>query len=153
MSSRKIEDLHPVVASKCRQLLQICKEQGIGLVVTSTYRSHAEQAELYAKGRTKPGPIVTNAKPGDSLHNYRVAFDVVPVRDGVAVWGTSGADGALWRRVGEIGEQVGLEWGGRWKGFVDRPHFQFTGGLTLADFKAGRTLQSDQSAPSNRRWV
>jgi hypothetical protein len=44
-------------------------------------RTMEEQAALYAKGRTKqPGKIVTKAKPGQSYHNYGLAFDWVPLK-------------------------------------------------------------------------
>ena len=43
-------------------------------------RTMEEQAGLYAKGRTKPGKIVTKAKPGQSYHNYGLAFDWVPLK-------------------------------------------------------------------------
>lgn len=43
-------------------------------------RTMEEQAELYAKGRTKAGKIVTKAKPGQSYHNYGLAFDWVPLK-------------------------------------------------------------------------
>ena len=39
----------------------------------------------------------------------------------------------------DIAESVGLEWGGRWTKFIDKPHCQYTGGLTIAQFKAGQT--------------
>lgn len=39
-------------------------------------RSYARQAELYAQGRSKPGPIVTRAKPGQSPHQYGLARDL-----------------------------------------------------------------------------
>ena len=81
---------------------------------------------------------MTKAPPGRSYHNYGLAYDVVPLRNGKAVWGTTGADGELWLRVGLLGEAVGLEWAGRWKRFKDFPHFQWTGGLTLADLIAGK---------------
>lgn len=140
INSRKLEDLHPTVRAKVQQFIQKCDEAGIDLLVTSTYRDHESQAELYAQGRTKPGKIVTKAKPGQSWHNWRVAVDVVPLRNGKPVWGTTGADGELWQKVGEIGESVGLEWAGRWKTFKEFAHFQYTGGLTLADFQNGRTF-------------
>ena len=41
-----------------------------------------------------------------------------------------------WRRAAEAGRSVGLEWGGDWKGFKDIPHFQYTGGLSLAECRA-----------------
>lgn len=144
INSRKIEDLHPKVQVKARQFLTLCEQEfagsGIKVQITATLRDSEYQDALYAQGRTKPGPVVTKAKGGQSLHNYGVAFDFVPVRGGVAVWGTSGEDGKLWRRIGEIGKSIGLEWGGDWVSFKDLPHFQYTGGLSLAAFQAGRTL-------------
>jgi peptidoglycan L-alanyl-D-glutamate endopeptidase CwlK len=139
--SRKIEDLVPAVQQRAKALVKAAKDAGIDLLITSTYRSNEEQAALYAQGRTKPGAIVTNARPGDSYHNWRCAFDVVPLRNGKPVWGTSGPDGDLWRKIGEMGEAVGLEWAGRWTGKLrEMAHFQYTGGLRLADFKAGREI-------------
>jgi peptidoglycan L-alanyl-D-glutamate endopeptidase CwlK len=140
IDSRKLKDLHPKVRAMAEKFLAECDLSGIELVVTSTYRDHEAQDALYAKGRTTPGPKVTNAKGGQSLHNFRVAFDVVPKKNGKLVWGTTGEDEWLWKRIGEIGESVGLAWGGRWKRFPDFPHFQFTAGLSLADFQAGKTL-------------
>ena len=138
--SRKIEDLHPKVAEMCRKFIAECDKQGIDVLITSTYRDGASQNDLYAQGRTKPGRIVTNARAGQSWHNWRCAFDVVPLRSGKPVWGTLGKDLELWTKVGEIGESVGLEWAGRWKRFREFPHFQFTNGLSLSDFQAGKTF-------------
>ena len=139
--SRRIEDLVPAVQAKAKALLDAAKDAGVDLLVTSTYRSNEEQAALYAQGRTKPGAIVTNARPGDSYHNWRCAFDVVPLRNGKPVWGTTGPDGDLWRKIGEMGESVGLEWAGRWTGKLrEMAHFQYTGGLTLAQLKAGKEI-------------
>lgn len=142
INSRDLNELHPVVKSKAESLLKLAKQQNIDLVITSTYRDDESQAALYAQGRTKPGLIVTNAKPGQSWHNWRCALDVVPIRNGKPVWGTTGLDGDLWRKVGEIGESVGLEWAGRWTGKLrEMAHFQYTGGLTLADFQSGKTMK------------
>lgn len=138
--SRSLEDLHPIVAAKARAHIAACKAEGIDLLVTCTYRDPAEQARLYAQGRTAPGRIVTNARPGQSFHEYRIAYDVVPLRAGKPVWGTAGEDGKLWQRVGELGEAQGLEWAGRWPRFREYPHFQFRGGFTLAHFQAGGKL-------------
>lgn len=145
INSRKIEDLHPRVQNLARALIDKALTEGIQLLVTSTYRDFEAQAALYAKGRTQPGNKVTNARPGQSWHNWRVAFDVVPIRNGKPVWGTTGEDLKLWQRVGALGKSVGLEWGGDWKSFKDFPHFQFTGGLTLADFNAGKRLPEQRA--------
>lgn len=140
INSRDIKDLHPLVQEKAAAFIEAAQEAGIDLLVTSTLRDHEAQAALYAQGRTKPGKIVTNAKPGQSWHNHAVAFDVVPLRHGKPVWGTSGADGQLWEQIGRLGEAAGLEWAGRWKRFREYAHFQYTGGLTLAQFAAGATV-------------
>ena len=61
------------------------------------------------------------------------------MRNGKPVWGTIAAnDVALWAQVGVLGEKYGFEWAGRWKSFREMPHFQYTAGLKLADFKAGK---------------
>lgn len=136
INSRKIEDLHPKVADMCRQFITKCDEQGIDILITSTYRDIESQNELYAQGRTKPGKIVTKAKGGQSFHNWRVAFDFVPLLNGKPAWN----DTALFTRCGEIGESVGLEWAGRWVKFRELAHFQYTNGLKLSDFQNGKTL-------------
>ena len=140
MASRDLADLILVVADKARAHIAACKDEGIDLLITCTYRSPEEQDKLYAQGRTTPGNIVTNAKGGESFHNYRIAYDVVPIRNGKPVWGTTGDDGKLWATVGALGKAQGLEWAGEWKIFKEFPHFQFTGGHSLSHFKAGGTL-------------
>lgn len=134
ISSRSLEDLHPRVAVLARALLARAQDAGIDLIIYSTYRDAEAQAALYAQGRTRPGRIVTNAKAADSYHNWRVAFDVVTIVNGKAAW-----DGP-WEPIGVLGEAVGLEWGGRWVTFKDMDHFQFTGGLSIDDFRSGKTL-------------
>lgn len=140
ITSRSLTDLHEIVRKKAQAHIAACAEEGIDLLVTCTYRDKEEQDRLYAIGRTAPGRKVTNAKGGQSFHNYRVAYDVVPVRHGKPVWGTTGEDGKLWERVGELGEAQGLEWAGRWSKFKEYPHFQYTGGHNLAYFQTGGRL-------------
>ena len=139
INSRNLSDLVPTCKERAETFLKLAKDAGIDLLVTSTYRDNESQAALFAQGRTKPGLVVTNARPGQSWHNWRCAFDVVPLRHGKPVWGTSGHDGNLWRKVGELGESVGLEWAGRWTGKLrEMAHFQYTGGLTLAELQTGK---------------
>lgn len=136
INSRSLSDLNPKVAAMCSEFINRCKAEGIDVIITSTYRDAASQNELYAQGRTKPGRKVTNAKAGQSFHNWRVAFDFCPIVNGKCQWN----DAALFIRCGEIAESVGLEWAGRWKRFNEMAHCQYTGGLSLADFQAGKTL-------------
>lgn len=132
MASRNIDDLHIDIKKKCLDLVHNCKQQGIEILVICTYRSNEEQAALYAKGRTEPGPIRTNARPGQSLHNYTVdgraaarAFDVVPIVHGKCLWETTGAALTIWNRIGAEGKALGLAWAGEWKGSLrEFGHFQ-----------------------------
>ena len=96
-------------------------------------RSVAQQEKYYAQGRTKPGSIITNARGGYSFHNYGVAFDIRPVEK------DERKKKALYRKAGRIGKKLGLEWGGDWKGFPDMPHFKYTGGHSIYDFRKKRT--------------
>jgi peptidoglycan L-alanyl-D-glutamate endopeptidase CwlK len=136
INSRKLDDLHPRVKTLCEQFIASCAKQNIDVLITSTYRDAESQNALYTQGRTAPGKKVTNAKGGQSFHNWRVAFDFVPIVNGKAMW----ADTALFTKCGEIAESVGLEWAGRWKTFKELAHCQQTFGLTLADFQAGKTI-------------
>ncbi len=148
IDSRDLNDLAPAARKRAEAFFAACsadpelRTQGITVMTTSTYRDFEAQNAIYARGRTAPGKVVTNARAGDSWHNWRCAFDVLPLRFGKPVWGTTGADRAVWQRLGEIGEQCGLEWAGRWTTFREMAHFQYTSGLTLADFKAGKTMMA-----------
>ena len=143
ISSRSLADLEPETRTRATAFLKACRAAGIDVVVSCTFRDFAAQAELYARGRTAPGRKATNARPGLSWHNWRRAFDVVPLRHGKPVWGTTGDgldddptdddrdDLELWQRVGQIGKAAGLEWAGDWVSFREFPHFQYTGGQSL----------------------
>jgi len=136
INSRKLEDLHPKVKVLAERFIASCAKQNIDVIITSTYRDGESQNALYAQGRTKPGSKVTNAKAGQSFHNWKCAFDFVPIVNGKAQWN----DTALFTRCGEIAESLGLEWAGRWTKFKEMAHCQYTNGLTLQDFQQGKTL-------------
>lgn len=54
--------LHPLLDYRLETLLKKCAKKGIYLIITEGFRTKEYQDVLYAKGRTKPGKIVTNAK-------------------------------------------------------------------------------------------
>jgi peptidoglycan L-alanyl-D-glutamate endopeptidase CwlK len=136
INSRNLDDLAPPAKQRAEAFIAAAKAKGIDLLVTSTYRDSESQDALYAQGRTAPGAIVTRAKAGQSWHNWRCALDVVPLVNGKAIWD----DQAVWKQVGEIGKSCGLEWAGDWKTFKEYPHFQYTGGLTLAQLQQGAKI-------------
>ena len=135
----RLNELDPDVEAKAVELLKLAAKDNVELVVTQTYRSPEQQAALYAKGRTGPGPKVTNAPPGYSWHEFRRAFDVAITHFPGDMTRDDLYDGP-WEHVGDLGESVGLEWGGRWK-HPDRPHFQMTNGFTLAYMRQRRAEQ------------
>jgi peptidoglycan L-alanyl-D-glutamate endopeptidase CwlK len=130
-SEKNIATLEPVTARLAREHLRRLQAEGLNFKITSARRTFAEQHALYAKGRATKGPKVTNARAGHSWHNFGVAYDLTLFSGKNPVW-----DSPKYARAGEIGEEIGLEWGGRWKRFVDRPHFQRRMALTLAEARA-----------------
>lgn len=130
MPSRDINDLDPALQPLCREFLAQCQAQGINAKIDCTYRSDEEQNADYSKGRTAPGPKVTNAQAGQSAHNCTLpdgtpaarAFDIfIENADGTLNWDTGSLQ---WEQAGEIGVNIGLEWGGGWKcSLRDFPHF------------------------------
>jgi len=133
LNSRKVTDLHPKLADICLRHIKACKLRGIDIIITSTKRDDEYQASIYAKGRTRPGSIVTNLKV-TGAHGLGLAYDVVPIVNKVAIWN----DSKSWEVIGEEGKKLGLVWGGDWKGFVDKPHFELTDGLAFNELRAGR---------------
>lgn len=134
--SRLLTDLDDDVRKMANRLVEDASREQIWLIVTQTYRTADQQQALYDRGRRTPGLIVTHAPPGYSWHEFRRAFDV-------AIKSFSGDktpadvyDGP-WGRIGDLGEAAGLDWGGRWKR-PDQPHFEHSGGKTLAAMRAAR---------------
>ena len=113
---------HPELQHKAEKLVSACKGQDLLIGIGECYRTVAEQDALYAKGRTEPGSIVTNAKGSSysSHHQWGTAFDIYR-NDGEGAYNDS--DG-FFSKVGAIGVKIGLEWGGNWTSPVDKPHFQ-----------------------------
>jgi len=136
VNSRNLNDLVPSARIRAEKFIEACNRAAIDILITSTYRDNDSQAALYAQGRTAPGRIVTNAKPGQSFHQYRCAFDFVPLVNGKPNWSNL----KLFEVCGEIAESVGLEWAGRWKSFKELAHCQYTGGLTLVDLQHGKEI-------------
>lgn len=160
MASRLLADLTPDTRDHALRWLAACRDAGTRPLIYCTFRPAVEQAALYWQGRSRPtveakaqrmreagyerlarmlleaegqrpiGGIVTRSGPGESWHQYGLAWDAVPLDGrGVAAWN----DTAGYAAMGLIAADLGIEWGGSWTRFVDRPHFQVTAGRTLSD--------------------
>lgn len=119
--------LHPWLNYKLTLLLKKCAKKEMYLIITEGFRSKEYQDELYAKGRTKPGQIVTSARGSDyaSQHQWGIAFDVA-LRydvDGDGDWKDDIYNTKGIKDAAKIAKKIGLGWGGDWKSFPDTPHF------------------------------
>lgn len=122
---KDLNKLSPNAKLAAEYLLEACVEAGLNIKVTETLRTTQRQQELYAQGRTKPGKVVTqlDGVKQKSIHQSSNAFDVCQNIRGKEY------EEAIIKQVGKLGTQIGLEWGGSWKGFVDSPHFQLNSGV------------------------
>lgn len=121
MSSRSLTVLHPLFRPKAEEFVQAANAAGLDVLVYCTVRTMQEQADLYAQGRTKPGKVVTRARPGESAHNFGLAFDGAPLIGGKIDWDP---ENPIWTRYGKVATDIGLEWAGNWVEFKEYPHIQ-----------------------------
>lgn len=123
-SSNAISSLNPHVAFLARKFLDLTRVNKLDVRIYNAFRSWDEQDRLFAQGRTMPEDVVTNARGGDSYHNWGLAFDAAPYENGKISNNIN-----TYKKMGQLGQQVGLEWGGTFISIVDLPHFQYTFGL------------------------
>ncbi|WP_310027977.1 M15 family metallopeptidase [Flavobacterium arsenatis] len=124
--------LHPSVREEVTQIIAQCDKALTGkakIRITQGLRNNAEQDAMYAQGRTAPGKKITNAKGGQSIHNYGFAVDICLIIEGkTASWDTKkdwdNDKIADWYECVKIFALYGWEWGGNWKTFKDMPHFE-----------------------------
>lgn len=94
---------------------------GYEWIITSGLRTMTEQDKLYAQGRTAKGQRVTNAKGGQSPHNFKLAADLAPMKDGKIQWN---APDAVWKQMADVAVSLGLTAGYYFKSFKDMPHIE-----------------------------
>jgi peptidoglycan LD-endopeptidase CwlK len=130
-SETNIATLHPKAQESARKFLKRLKDGGINARILSGTRTYAEQDALYAKGRTQPGSIVTNAQGGESNHNFAIAWDIgIFTSDGTYL-----PESPLYNQAAQVGLLPELEWGGNWTTFKDRPHYQLKTNLSIKEVK------------------
>jgi peptidoglycan L-alanyl-D-glutamate endopeptidase CwlK len=159
MASREINDLLEPVRRRALEHGRLCEAAFYGTPISSaivcTWRDPREQDCLYLQGRgnlltvnvkraliglpaiaAAENKIRTNAIPGQSLHEYRCAYDMLAFENGKLI---ASGDHPAYQRIGELGKSVGLEWSGRWKGKIrEAAHFQYLGGLTMDELREGK---------------
>jgi len=132
ISLPRIKLLHPKIANEIASLIDAAEKEispNISIRIVEGFRSFKEQDALYAQGRTKPGGKVTQAKGGQSYHNYGLAIDFAFLtNEGKQLsWDTAkdwdSDNMADWLEVVQVFVKAGYTWGGIWK-FKDQPHFE-----------------------------
>ena len=132
ITQKRIDKLHPIVRDEVKNIIAECDAALTGkakIRITQGLRTFDEQTQLYAIGRTKAGKKVTNAKAGQSIHNYGLAVDMCLIIDGKAASWDTAKDWdddkiADWYECVKIFAKHGWQWGGNWKTFKDLPHFE-----------------------------
>ncbi len=154
MASRSADDLHEPLRERWEWMRDEWRKrhpEGPQPFLTATYRTKEEQADLYAKGRS-------NALPGESLHNFlpAFAFDVAfdpDLTDGIG-------NDVTWlfpwyQRWGELAEDIGLQWGGRFPGLIDGPHVQMP--MTWQEARDGKVPElpslAAPDAKDEKEWM
>lgn len=121
-SEANIRTLIIEVQALCRQSLARIRTKFDARIISGT-RTYAEQTAIYRQGRFgNAGPVVSNAKAGQSWHNFGRAWDI-----GIFEGGKYLGDGAQYGQAAALGKIPGVEWGGDWNKFKDKPHYQVTG--------------------------
>jgi|SRR5581483_8050875 len=127
-NAQRLSTLHPVLASRGHDFLEVLEAGGIEALITQGSRSWEDQARLYSQGRSIPGPIITNAKPGWSWHQFGLAFDVVPLsvlqgEDLTHLAADWNVQHPAWQRMLIVGAGFHLSEGATWRTLKDYPHF------------------------------
>jgi hypothetical protein len=119
----RLEGLDPGFRATVERIVsELEKITGRKWLVTSGYRSIAEQDKLYAQGRTAKGPVVTNARGGSSAHNWRLAVDIWPLQsDGSVDWK---AQKPVFKPLAELARAAGLTPGYDFKTLSDCSHIE-----------------------------
>lgn len=118
-SERNIATLLPKAQEVARRWLKAAtaraRELGVEVRIIDANRTYAEQDKLYAKR-----PKVTNARGGQSWHNFGLAFDF-GVFKGTSYLGNS----PHYKTLGALAKDIpNTTWGGTWTKLVDEPHIQ-----------------------------
>jgi peptidoglycan L-alanyl-D-glutamate endopeptidase CwlK len=139
-SESNIITLAPKAQISARKFLKILKAAGKDVRIISGTRTYAEQDAIYAQGRNgNAGKIVTQAKGGQSNHNFGIAWDI-----GIFHEGTYSTDDAEYVQIAPLvmPSLPELEWGGNWIHSKDHPHYQHKSvsadlDVVRNDFEAG----------------
>ena len=127
LKTRSVDNLMPYVRYLALKLKRECAKEGIPLGIANTLRDKEYQEDCYKNGKSATKDL--------GPHAFGMAFDFFVNKKGKEY------DPKLINRIGQIGKSLGLTWAGDWKTFKESVHFEYTGGLTAADLRAGKRVE------------
>jgi peptidoglycan LD-endopeptidase CwlK len=149
----RIQLLHPLIREEVLQTVNrivYLLPHNCTFRITQSLRTFSEQNIMYKQGRSnKYGKIITNAKGGESYHNYGLAFDFCLIDNGITVnWSTSidrdNNGTPEWLLVVREFKAIGYSWGGDWLKFKDYPHLQKSFGYTTKELLSLYNIQKSK---------
>ena len=128
-----IMTLMPAAQEKARLFMKATVGLSFTYKILSGTRTYAEQDAI-----EKIRPRVTKAKGGQSNHNFGIAWDVGIFENGKYFEGKPGKEDKAYVDLGKLikDKVAGLEWGGDWTGFIDKPHYQLATGKSVSQIRA-----------------
>lgn len=114
LNSRSLSDLREDVRYNCIKLIEAAQKEGLPVLITGTRRDEEYQKYCYMNGTAKTALL--------GPHGYGLAFDICK-----NVKGHEYDDLSFFSKVAYIAKEMGFTWGGDWKSFPDRPHFEWMG--------------------------
>lgn len=131
-SERNLSTLQPKAQPAARAFRHRLRNAAIDARILSGTRTYAEQEALFRKGRFgNQEKRVTNARGGQSNHNFGIAWDIGIFEEGTYVKRVAPYKAAAEKAL-VAGLDPALEWGGHWESFPDPPHFQLAVGQPVA---------------------
>ena len=132
ITQSRIDKLHPKIREEVRLIVNeanLLLGNNVQIRIVQGLRTFEEQDALYAQGRTKPGKKVTNARKGQSYHNYGLAVDFcLLINNNEISWDINkdfdNDNIPDWLEVRDVFKKYGYTWGGNFKTLKDYPHFE-----------------------------
>ena len=113
---------------KMAPLAERLAARGVDALITDGFRTFEEQDKIFAQGRTVPGDVVTNARGGESNHNYGMAVDLYPVIGGHVFTKPTAANKQRFEEIQQAiideAKALGLTSGTTFGSLGDKPHVQ-----------------------------
>jgi len=144
----QLDQLYLPFLQKVLDVAAACKARGCHFEARAGFRSFEEQERLFNQGRTTPGPVVTDALPGYSAHNYGLAVDFARLEAGRYL-----RDARDYAVLGQEAAKAGLSWGGTFHHLKDAAHVQLPGYVDARELEPLRQVYlAHPQAPLSSVW-